>query len=115
VPDAIDVLIEEVTVDAYGEGEHLEAFRQAFEDLDGLPFAAQVVGVEVEVADVEFDGNVLRGLVAHCRRAGHRHTVALLDVTPSTDVEPALLQLMAAHRRWAGAEPRPRRTSRRSR
>jgi hypothetical protein len=115
MPDAIDALIKEVTVDAYDEGEQLEAFRQAFEDSDGLPFAAQVVGMDVEVVEVEFDGNVLRGLVARCRRGGQQHTVALLDVTPSTEVEPAVAELLAAHRRWAGAEPQPRRTSRRSR
>ena len=32
--EAIDKLIEEITVDAYGDDEQLWAFRQAFEDND---------------------------------------------------------------------------------
>ena len=34
---ALDALIEEITVDAYGEDEQLWAFRQAFEDSVSLP------------------------------------------------------------------------------
>ena len=36
--------IEEITVDAYGEGEQLKAFRQAFEDELSLPAEAFVIG-----------------------------------------------------------------------
>ena len=80
--DLIDELIEGVTVDAYGADEQLWSFRQAFEDHARFPFIGRVVGVEVDITEVDFDGDERHGLVAVCRRAGERHTVSLLDVTP---------------------------------
>jgi|SRR5688572_27328041 hypothetical protein len=109
MPDAIDALIDEVTVDAYGDAEQLEAFRQAFEDSGALPFAGHVVGVDVEVVAIDFDGSLLRGLVAHCQQAGRQDKVALLDVTPAADLSPGLVLLINAHRLWAGVEPQPHR------
>jgi hypothetical protein len=38
--EALDALIEEITVDAYGDDEQLWAFRQAFEDEVTLPSVA---------------------------------------------------------------------------
>jgi hypothetical protein len=46
---ALDRLIEGITVDAYGEGEQLWAFRQAFEDGVALPADAFVIGEPVFV------------------------------------------------------------------
>ncbi|MGH9010476.1 MAG: hypothetical protein ACRDYF_11625 [Acidimicrobiia bacterium] len=56
MPDATDDLIEEVTVDAYGSYEQLSAFRQAFEDSAHFPFTGRVVGVDVQVEQVDYDG-----------------------------------------------------------
>jgi hypothetical protein len=67
--DVIDELIEEVIVDAYGEAEQLWSFRQGFEDRARLPFGGRVIGVDIEVMAVDFDGDDRRGLVAACRRA----------------------------------------------
>lgn len=106
--DAIDDLIEDVTVDAYGPDEQLWAFRQVFEDTAVFPFAGQVVGVDVVVDDVDYEGDDRRGLVAICQRDGQRHTVSLLDVSLAEPVDPATAQLLAAYRRWAGAHPPPR-------
>ena len=39
---ALDKLIEEITVDEYGDDEKLRAFRQAFEDIDGFEDPADV-------------------------------------------------------------------------
>jgi hypothetical protein len=113
--DAIDDLIEEVTVDAYGPDEQLWAFRQAFEDTADLPFAGRVVGVAVLVDQVDYEGDDRRGLVAICQRDGQQHTVSLLDVRLAEPVTPATAQLVAAYRRWAGADPPPRRAARPSR
>lgn len=60
--DAIDELIEEIIVDAYGDYEQLSSFCQVFEDDARFPFRGRVVGVEVEVAAVAFDGDERRGL-----------------------------------------------------
>ena len=110
--DSIDDVIEEVTVDAYGPDEQLWAFRQVFEDTARFPFTGQVVGVDVEVNTVDCEGDDLRGLLAVCRRDGQRHTVSLLDVTLTQPIDPDTAQLMRAYRRWAGADPRPRRSAR---
>ncbi|MGI8807092.1 MAG: hypothetical protein ACR2KK_04505 [Acidimicrobiales bacterium] len=103
--DRIDDLIEEIIVDAYGEHEQLWSFRQVFEDEARFPLRGQVVGVEVEVTSVDFDGDERRGLIAVCRRAGEVHTVALLDMTPSGPLPLRTRQLLDAYRRWSGAAP----------
>lgn len=65
--DDIDALIDDVTVDAYGAGEQLWSFRQAFDDTARFPFRATVVGADVTVTGVDFDGDERRGLVALCQ------------------------------------------------
>lgn len=49
----LDDLIEEITVDAYGDDEKLCAFRQAFEDHVTVPCDGFVIGEAVSV--IEFD------------------------------------------------------------
>jgi hypothetical protein len=78
---ALDELIEEITVDAYGDDEPLWAFRQAFEDEFSLPADGFVIGEPVAVVEVDYDGNERRGLTAKCRRAdGSEHVVGASDV-----------------------------------
>lgn len=60
--DAIDEVIDEVIVDAYGDYEQLSSFCQAFDDHARFPFRGHVVGAAVEVSAVEFDGDDRRGL-----------------------------------------------------
>lgn len=103
--DQIDELIEEIIVDAYGEHEQLGSFRQVFEDEARFPFRGRVVGVEVEVRLVDFDGDERRGLIAVCRRADEVHRVSLLDVTPEGPLPLRTWQLLDAYRRWSGSTP----------
>ena len=105
--DEIDALIEEVIVDAYNEHEQLWAFRQAFEDNARFPFRATVVGAEVAVTEVDFEGDERRGLTATCRREGQLHSVSLLDITPVGPMPLETRQLLDAYRRWSGATPLP--------
>jgi hypothetical protein len=105
VGDAIDELIEEIVVDAYGDYEQLWSFRQAFEDNARFPFRGRVVGVDVDVSEVDFDGDERRGLVAVSRRVGERHSVSLVDVVPIGPLSIETRQLLDAYRRWAGAGP----------
>jgi hypothetical protein len=109
--DAIDQLIDDVLVDAYGPDEQLWAFRQAFEDTATFPFAGAIAGAGIDVTDIDYDGDDHRGLLAVCRRDGQRHTVSLLDVVPTPSLTAATSQLIDAYRRWAGAEPLPRSSS----
>ena len=86
---ALDELIDQITVDAYGEQEQLWAFRQAFEDNVPLPAEGSVVGEPVAVVAFDYDGNERRGLTAKCGAAdGREHIVAAADVMifPSVQV-----------------------------
>ena len=78
---ALDELIEEITVDAYGDDEKLWAFRQAFEDDVTLPADGFVIGEPVSVVEIDYNGNERRGLTAKCRREdGSEHVVAASEV-----------------------------------
>jgi hypothetical protein len=102
-PVALDELIDEITVDAYGEQEQLWAFRQAFEDNVALPAEGSVAGAPVVVVAFNYDGNERRGLTATCRGAdGREHIVAAADVMVSPEAESGYL---AAYRKWIGLPP----------
>ena len=102
----LDGLIDEIIVDAYGEGEQLWAFRQAFEDNVEMPAEAFVVGEPVTVRRIDYDGNERRGLTARCRREeGSEQVIAACDlIFPEGSVA---ARYMAAYRRWLGIEPHP--------
>ena len=63
----LDDLIAQITVDAYGD-EGYWSFRQAFEDHIPFPVTGSVVGVEVTVSEIDFDGDERRGLTATVER-----------------------------------------------
>ena len=101
----LDDLIDEITVDAYGEEEQLWAFHQALEENVSLPCAATVIGEPVQVIKIDYDGNARRGLTAKCRRAdGAEHVVGVADLilAPGSSHE----KYFAAYRQWMGMEPR---------
>jgi hypothetical protein len=78
---ALDKLINEITVDAYGDDEDLWEFRQVFEDDVTLPADGFVIGEPISVVEIDYDGNERRGLTAKCRREdGSEHMVAAADV-----------------------------------
>lgn len=94
----MDALIEEVLVDAYGNGEQLGAFECAFAEA-GLPVSALVVGMTCGLDEVEFEGDERRGLVGVVNLDGRRERVSLLDVS-ITDESHEAARLLAAFRRW---------------
>jgi hypothetical protein len=73
----LDDLIEEITVDAYGEDEQLSAFCQVIEDEVQLPANAFVIGEPVSAVEIDYDGNERRGLTAKCRRMETDRTMSL--------------------------------------
>ncbi|MDW7761018.1 MAG: cytoplasmic protein [Acidobacteriota bacterium] len=115
--EALDRLIEEITVDAYGNDEQLWAFRQAFEDDVALPADGFVIGEPVSVIAVDYDGKERRGLTANCRREdGSEYVISLSEVVlPQAS---AMAGYIAAYRRWLNLDPYPvenKKTSRRGR
>ena len=108
IPEAamLDELIEEITVDAYGESEQLGSFMQAFEDDIPVPCEATVIGEPVQVIKFDYDGNTRRGLTATCRRSdGSRHDVAVSELT----IPPSMPggRYLGAYRKWMGLPPFP--------
>jgi hypothetical protein len=102
--EAVDRLIDEITVDANGEDEQLWAFRQALEDGIQVPCDAFVVGEPVSVTGFTYDGNPRRGLTATCRRDdGSEYVVAAADVVLPASSDGS--RLLPAYRRWLGVEP----------
>jgi len=99
--DNLDELVAEIVVDAYGDSEELTAFETAFATSARFPFPARIVGTEVQVVQVCFEGDERRGLTAVCRRGGERHRVALADLTPGPVTAETSL-LLSAYRRWLG-------------
>jgi hypothetical protein len=96
----LDLLIEEILTDAYGDEEQLWAFRQAFEDNIPVPCAATVIGEPVQVAKFDYDGNARTGLTATCRRPnGAKYRVAAADVVLA---DAAMQSYIAAYRKWMG-------------
>jgi hypothetical protein len=65
-PDRLQALIEEATVDAYGEGEEHVGLVTTIEDNVVCPFKAKVIGEEVEVLSLRGPKSGF-GLVAVCR------------------------------------------------
>ena len=103
---ALDELIEEITVDAYGDDEQMWAFRQAFEDEVSLPADGFVIGEPVAVVEIDYDGNERRGLTAKCRRVdGSEHLVGAADVVFPEKSSGA--RYVAAYRKWLGLDPYP--------
>lgn len=73
----IDELIEEATVDCYGEAEEHTGLLTMIQDNVVCPFRARVIGEEIEVIDLEWPDSGY-GLMAVCKRKGKKHRV---DIT----------------------------------
>ena len=109
--DDLQSLIEQITVDGYGDAEQLWAFCQACEEDLRVPCDATVAGAPVTVLKFDFDGNERRGLTARCRLAdGSQHTISAADIRfPAGDPGE---RYIAAYRKWMGlpqerAKPSP--------
>ena len=98
--DELDELIEQITVDAYGD-EGYWSFLQAIEDEVRFPFTASLVGMPVVVTGIDFDGDERRGLVAAVERDGTSATISILDLDV-TETEQPVARIVAAYRRWLG-------------
>jgi hypothetical protein len=91
-------LVEEATVDAYGEDEQLTGLYTMIEDNLALPFTTTVLGAEVTVEGVDLTEG---GIVAVCVRGAHRQPIPVLDL-PLPVPPPPGSEWIAAYRYWAG-------------
>jgi len=97
--EELDALVEEATVDAYGDDEQLGGIAVMIEDNLEVPFKTTVLGIAVTVRKVT---QTESGIVADCVRDGHHQMICVLDL-PLPEPPPSGAQWIAAYRHWAGA------------
>ena len=98
IPKArLEELVEEATVDAYGESEQATGLFTMMEDHLELPFAIQVCGVEATVVNIDL--NDRDDVVAICERGKERQSLAILDLQ-FPDPPPKGWEWIEAYRYW---------------
>ena len=95
---ALDAMIEDATVDAYGDDEQLTGLFAMIEEHLAVPFTTIVLGVEVTVRKVDLGADAI---VAVCAGGGHRQRIDLLDL-PLPAPPPDGAAWIDAYRHWAG-------------
>ena len=91
-------MIEEATMDAYGESAEATGWFTMIDENLKLPFEAQVLGLPAAVE--RMDINQHDEIVAVCRRGKYRQTIPILDLhLPSPP--PAGAEWIEAYRRWS--------------
>ncbi len=95
----LDRLVEEGTVDAYGEAEQATSLFYAVEEHVSFPFEVEVLGLPVKVDKVDLTGG--DDIVAVCRRGKEKQRIRLLDLNVP-DPPPEGWEWVEAFRHWAG-------------
>ena len=94
----LDELIEQATVDAYGESEQTTAFYTMFEEHLVVPFATEVLGMQVTVERIDMTDD--DQIVAVCARSKSRQRIPITDL-PVPASPPEGWEWIEAYRRWA--------------
>ena len=92
-------MIEEATLDAYGESEQTTGWYTMLEEHLALPFDTTVLGVVVKVARLDLRRD--NAIVAICTRGRKRQSVPVLDL-PLPSPEPVGAEWFEAYRHWVG-------------
>jgi Calcium binding len=94
----LDEMIEEATVDAYGESEQVAGFYTLISEHLTVPFETTVLGVPVTAR--RLDVTERDEIVVICTRGGLRQPIPILDL-PLPSPPPAGAEWIAAYRHWA--------------
>jgi uncharacterized Zn finger protein len=92
-------MIEEATIDAYGESEQTTGWYTMLEEHLALPFDTTVLGVLVKVVRLDLRGD--NDIVAICTCGRKRQSVSILDL-PLPSPKPEGAEWIAAYRHWVG-------------
>jgi len=84
-------------MDAYDESEQTVGFLTLIEDNLKLPFKTEVLGMEVQVEQIDMTDD--DQLVAVCSRGNSRQRIPVLDL-PLPDPPPEGAEWIEAFRRW---------------
>ena len=90
-------MIEEATVDAYGESEQTTGWFTMIDDNLAIPFEVTVLGAPVVVERVDLTAN--DQIVAICVRGPHRQVIAIVDL-PRPASLPHGWQWVEAYQLW---------------
>jgi hypothetical protein len=90
-------MVEQATVDAYGDDEQQTGLFTMLEEHLALPFTTRILGVDVTVRGVDL---VRNDIVAVCQRGRERQLIPILNL-PSPDPRPAGADWIEAYRYWA--------------
>ena len=93
----LEALVEEATVDAYGDSEQAGGLFTLMEENLRLPFKTEVLGVEVAVEKVDLTED--DDIVVVCRKGRARQRVRVLDL-PLPKPPPEGWQWIEAYRYW---------------
>jgi len=94
-------MIEEATVDAYGDSERLTGWFTMIDENLELPFETTVLGIPVTVERVDLSRS--EQIVAICRRGRERQALPILDV-PLPTPPPEGAEWIEAYRQWLGGD-----------
>jgi len=97
----LDALVEEATIDAYGDEEQLMGLFSMIEENFALPFETTVLGVTVEVEKVDLVGRVGGYIVAICKRGRHLQAIPITTL-PLPSRRPEGAEWIDAYRHWLG-------------
>jgi hypothetical protein len=92
-------MIEEASVDAYGDSEQTTGWYTMLEERLALPFETTVLGVVVKVVALDLRGD--NTIVAICARGRERQLVPILDL-PLPSPKPKGVEWIDAYRHWIG-------------
>lgn len=95
--DALERLVEEATVDAYGESEQICGFYTMIENDLELPFNTAVLGAEVAVERIKLTDD--DHIVVVCRRGRKQQRLPILDL-PLPEPPPKGWEWIEAYRHW---------------
>jgi hypothetical protein len=95
--EALEALVEDAIVDAYGESEQRSSFHAMLLDRLTLPFKTNVLGATVTVERIDLTD--ADEIVALCRRGRHRQRVPILDL-PLPTPPPEGAEWIEAYRHW---------------
>jgi hypothetical protein len=97
-------MIEQATVDAYGDAEQITGWLTMIEENLGVPFETNVLSVPITVERVDLDRD--ERIVAICRRGRVRQSLPIIDLPLPTPL-PDGAEWIEAYRRWRAENHHP--------
>ena len=90
-------MVEQATVDAYGDSEQITGWLTMIEENLAVPFETEVLGVLITVERVDLDRS--EQIVAICRRGRARQSLPIIDLPLPTPL-PDGAEWIEAYRHW---------------